>query len=321
MAAARPPAISGASTQVDPHSLFVPAIGSQFQSARTSAPIHTISQVSRAHRDKMYIGKDFQKTLGLGRESPIEGAKYNLPDTLSKKGVSFAAGGKVRSPLDVAEEDGISTNDALAIEIAAQKFKFDRDRTMIIGTEPRGRLKEVTLIRAHAAAFFGRESPGPAAVGEKYGPDFSVVKKKLGKAVPFASKTEAQGLYQTGDTPESVGPGVYAVKDTAFAKQYLTKRTNQPVHAFPHQEKFGKTRCADSVSLLDAARSSLGSQTLGRNRSETSVGFGRGTRSQCDRQQLCYTKLDQGPKANMAKMHLSMPALPMERHVMQAGRG
>ena len=37
--------------------------------------------------------------------------------------------------------------------------------------------------------------------------------------------------------------------------------------------------------------------------------------------QVCMTKLDEGPRANFTKMHIPMPKLPMERHVLASGFG
>merc|ERR1712039_1043247 len=94
---------------------------------------------------------------------------------------------------------------------------------------------------------------------------------------------------------------------------------NQMVNAFPHEAKFPKTRNADAVSMLDAAKSSLGKQGLSNNRSEPTIGFGRGTRHSRSRTAMCITKDDMGPKAFMPRPHMSMPRLPMESDIMRAG--
>ena len=49
--------------------------------------------------------------------------------------------------------------------------------------------------------------------------------------------------------------------------------------------------------------------------------FARGTGHFESPFQVCMTKLDEGPRANFTKMHIPMPKLPMERHVLASGFG
>ena len=46
------------------------------------------------------------------------------------------------------------------------------------------------LLKTHKAAFFGRNSPGPAGVGDEFGPKFEVTKERMAMAMPFAHKTK-----------------------------------------------------------------------------------------------------------------------------------
>lgn len=306
-------------TSLDEHSFMPNSIGRQAQSQRKTQPSYGLSKVSRDQREKMFISHEHSKAGALGRESPIGGAIYNLPSTLDGKGVAFSKGA-CTDFLSMKEEvgPGLLTNDELLILVDSQQFKYGRDSTMLIGTEPRGRLKDAELIKNHAAAFFGRQSPGPAAIGEAGGPAFEATKPRMAMAVPFGAKLKSE-WQKVNFNPESVGPGLYPRKDISVGTQHLSQRRNQPVNVFGRQEKFAKGRNADSVSLLDAAKSSLGRQGLSRNRSEPSVGFGVGTRARRDRTAVCMTKEDLGPKAFMPKPHMSMPKLPMESHIMTAG--
>ena len=45
-------------------------------------------------------------------------------------------------------------------------------------------------MKTHKAAFFGRNSPGPAGVGDEFGPKFEVTKAQMAMAMPFAHKTK-----------------------------------------------------------------------------------------------------------------------------------
>merc|ERR1712178_275171 len=124
----------------------------------------------------------------------------------------------------------------------------------------------------------------------------------MAPARPFGAKLGSK-WQQLSDLPKNVGPGIYPRKDVAIGSQHLSQRKNQPVNAFPHSAKFPKSRNADSVSVLDAAKSSLGKQGLSNNRSEPLIGFGRGTRDQRHRTAMCITKDGMGPKAFMPKPH------------------
>lgn len=306
-------------TSLDAHSFTVPSTGVQSQSQRRTQPVYGLSKVGRDQREKCFISHEHSKVSALGRQSPIGGPIYNIPSTLDlKHGVSFATGAGCIDHFAARPEDGIPTNDELGILVDSQQFKYSRDPTILIGTDPRGRLKDAELIKNHSAAFFGKESPGPAAIGDKYGPNFAATKKRIGYSMPFAGKVKST-WQNLSCLPENVGPGIYPRKDVCIGQQHLSNRRNQACNAFPKAPKFEKTRSADSISQLDAATSAYGKQVLSKNRSEPSVGFGVGTRDRRSRTAICMTKDDLGPKAFMPKQHMSMPRLPMEREIMRAG--
>lgn len=75
------------------------------------------------------------------------------------------------------------------------------------------------------------------------------------------------------------------------------------------------------ISKYDSARSCFGKQVLHKNRSAPSVGFNHDTRDMRAKTKVCMTKLDEGPRANFTKMHIRMPQLPMEKHVLASGFG
>jgi hypothetical protein len=303
----------------DAHSFAVPAIGKQVESQRKSMPACGISKVGREAREKVFISKEAAVTNLLCRQSTVFGPKYDIPSTMDVKdgrGAGFTKGSST-DLYNIRPEDGIPTNDELQIDVDSSQFKYPRDATMKIGTEARGRLKDAELIKNHTAAFVGRNSPGPV-YGGRYGPGWVGTKERMAPARPFGAKLGSK-WQELNDLPKNVGPGMYPRKDVAVGPQYLSQRKNQTVNAFPHAPKFAKTRSADTVSYLEAAKSSLGKQGLSNNRSEPLVGFGRGTRNQRSRTAICITKDDMGPKAFMPKPHMSMPRLPMECEVMKAG--
>jgi len=306
-------------TTLDKHGFTVASIGSQSQSCRKNQTVYVGHSVTREQRDKVFISHDHSKAFALGRESPIGGPIYNLPETLNvKSGVAFTKGEANAFGKKAKDQDGIPTNDELQIEVDSQQFKYGRDPTMLIGTEPRGRLKDAELIKNHAAAFFSRDSPGPAAIGEAFGPKFTATKPRMGNAMPFGVKLKSE-WQRLNNQPDNVGPNLYIRKDVAVGNQHLSHRKNQPVNKFGRGAQGGTIRNADSISILDAAKSSLGKQVLSRNKSDPTVGFGRGTRDQRGRTAMCMTREDQGPKAFMPKQHMSMPRLPMESEVMRSG--
>lgn len=306
-------------TSLDEHSVTVPAIGSQAQSSRKSLPHYSLSKVGRDQQFAVFISKEHQKTDKLGRQSPIGGPVYSLPSTLGKNTMVFP---KSERPdiLNTKPPDGLDSNAELQIHVDSQQFKYPRDATMLIGTEPRGRLKDAELIKNHSAAFFGRASPGPAAIGDEFGPQWKSTKPRFAPAGPFGEKVKLKKDWtMINDSPEEVGPGIYPRKDISIGQQHLSHRRNQPVNEFTKAPKFAKTRSADIVSKYDAARSCFGKQVLGKNRSEPSVGFGTGTRDRRARSALCMTNLDEGPKAVMPKLRCEMPKLPSEPVIMKCG--
>lgn len=312
-------------TSLDKNAITVNSLGSQAQSQRQSAPSYGISKVGRDARNKVFLGEEYMRPGRLGRESPIGGAIYDLPSTLNAKPeVKFSTG--KRPDLFPKPQDhpgDIPTNDALHILVDNQKYKYPKIAETIIGTDPRGKLKEAELMKAHAAAFFGRESAGPASIGgEGILHALKQCKPKMAPARKFGIKTPLKPDWtDTSNLPPEVGPGVYPRTDTSIGKQYLTSKRNQSVHEFPHGPKFPKTRSADSVSKLDAAPSCFGKQKLGKNKSEPSINFNCDTRASRDRSQICRTNLDRGPSAFMPKQQFSMPSLPSERAVLRGGIG
>jgi len=304
-------------TTLDRDGVTVAACGIQAQSSRLSQPVYGISKVSREQREKMFLSQEHSRAGSLCRESPIGGAIYNLPSTLDTKAMSFTKGASTDF-LNGRPDLGVDSNAELVILPDSQQFKYGRDLTMIIGTDPRGKLKDAELIKNHASAFFGRASPGPASIGDAGGPKFEITKPRMAMARPFGVKLKSN-LFQQSSQPDNVGPGIYPRSDDCFSHQYLSHRKNQAVNGFSHAPKFPPTRSADSVSLLDAAKSSVGKQALSKNRSEPTIGFGVGTRDRRGKTALCMTEADKGPKAFMPKQQMSMPRLPPERDVMQAG--
>lgn len=325
-------------TSLDPHSFTVKSVGKQTQSARQSAPIYGISKVGREQCQKVYISDAHIRTAELGRQSPIGGPIYDVGSTLDQRGQSFTQGKRDLSGLKktsttrdrpgeyshkVDDPDDLPTNDALDCEVDSQLFKYKREAEIIIGTEPRGKLKGAELIKNHSAAFYGRESPGPASIGDKYGPDYLPTKERFAPARPFGGKYKNPSTewMKFGDNPVGVGPGRFERKDVAIGSQYLSKRRNQTVNAFPHQPKFPKNTYQDSISVLDAARSCMGKQVMGKNRSEPSVSLRYVDRDTRSKTHLCMMPEDKGPSALMPKFTASMPRLPSEAHIMKSRGG
>jgi len=325
-------------TSLDPHSVTVKACGKQAQSARQTAPAYGISKVGREQCQKVYISEDHIRTAELGRQSPKGGPIYELHSTLEQKGQTFSKGARDMNgmkktsttrnrpgewAMTVDDPDDIPTNDALGAEVDSQPFKYRREAEIIIGTEPRGKLKGAELIKNHSAAFYGRASPGPASIGDKYGPDYLPTKERMAMARPFGGKyyNPSSEWMKFGDNPPGVGPGAHDRRDVAIGQQHLSRRRNQTVNAFPHQPKFPKNTYQDTISELDAARSCMGKQVLCKNRSESSVTLKCSDRDSRAKTYLCMTPLDQGPKATMPKFTCSMPRLPAETHIMKSSIG
>jgi len=310
-------------TSVDKDGFTVAGLGDQYQSARKSAPTHTISSVSREARRNVFITEKHIKPNRLGRESP-KADTIDLPGTLNTNltaAAGFGYGGRTDFTAVKVDPDSIPSNDAMDLLPDSQQFKYKKEPTIIIGTEPLGKLKQAELMKAHAAAFYGRTSPGPAGVGGDYGPKFEITKPRMSPARPFACKTQLiwPGMY---NNPPEVGPGTFERRDVSIGPQYLTKRRNQSTHAFPQAPKFGPdAKMDDMISKYDAARSCLGKQVLHKNRSEPSINFNCDSRHTRSRTKLCMTKVDEGPKSNMPKMHIAMPNLPSEKAVLSSGFG
>lgn len=317
----------------------VSALGKQSQSQRETIPTHKISTVGRHHYDGVYISEGHTRTAKIGRESPPGGPIYQTKSSLG--GVSYGFGtakrdittlkrtttnrnkpGEFITPIPE-DKDDMPTNDALGACPDSQHFKYSRDPAIIMGTEPRGQLKDAFLLQSNPAAFYASESPGPAAVGGEFGPNYKVTQRELAPARKFGARTQHKGTnwMRFGDNPDEVGPGRHERKDNSLGKQHLTQRRNQPCNKFGNAPKFQRDSSEGSISNLDAAKSSLGKQALARNRSEPSINFSADNRATRSKTMLCMTSQDRGPTACMPKFVARQPQLPMERHVMRSGFG
>lgn len=322
-------------TSIDRDSYSVAALGRQAQSARATIPTHIISKTGRSHYDKVHFSEEHTKVAKLGRESPPGGHIYEVKSTLAQNAIGFGKAkrdittlkrtsttryraGEFFAP-QVEDPDDIETNMALDLLPDNQNCKYRRDPTIIIGTEPRGKLKEVTLMKSHSVAFYGRESPGPAAVGDEFGPKLGPTKPSYHAAKFQTSKRVPEKAI--GDNPPEVGPGRHERRDVSFGKQHLSSRRNQACHGFSTAPKFEKDRSQDTISQVDAARSALGRQVLAKNRSEPKVSFCSDNRDIRSKTKLCMTRSDEGPRVNMPKFTASMPQLPMEKTIMRSGFG
>lgn len=307
-------------TSLDKNGVTVYALGEQKQSARKSAPIWSLSKAGREAREGMYITEEHIRTQKIGRESPKGGFLYDQPSTLNKATTNFGFGGRTDFTKNNNDPDDIDTNAALDVLPDAQLVKYRRNPKIIIGTEPRGKLKDAELLKAHGQAFYGRQSPGPAAIGEDGGPNFKGTKERMSPARPFGIKAKLN--WGTGDNPPEVGPGRHERKDVSLGTQHLSHRRTQSVNAIARSERFPKARIGDeTISVLDSAKTCLGKQVLGKNRSEPSIGFGTGSRDGRSRTHMCMTKADAGPAGEMGKVRFNMPRLPQEKVIMAHGMG
>lgn len=324
-------------TNLDRDGFTVSAIGKQAQSNRESIPSTKLSQVGREQVEAVYISEDHTKTARIGREGQgLGGAKSTLGGltcgfgrakrditTLKRTSTTRNKPGEFFAPV-VEDIDDYPTNDALDVIPDSQQFKYLREPTIVIGTEPRGKLKDAMLLKNHAVAFYARASPGPAAIGGEFGPQIGPTKPNLAPARTFGQKTNHKGTdWQTGgDNPPEVGPGRHDRRDVALGKQHLSQRRNQATHEFPQAQRFRRKETDDGgISKLDAARSCFGKQVLARNKSAPSIGFSCDSRDTRNRTKLCITRSDEGPKAAMPKFVARQPPLPSERHVMRGGCG
>lgn len=310
-------------TSLDKDGFTVSAIGNQTQSARLTNPTYSLSKCSRGQRGKNFISEEHARAGALCRESP--GPVYDLPSTLgSGPKMSFSKGaqrvyGKDKHFNSKYNEPSV---DCIEAQIDSQPFKYERDKTMLFGTEGKGQLKNATILKSHSAALVGRISPGPANYGPAGGPDVGPTRKSLAHAVRFGAKTKAVGS-MISQTPAEVGPGLYPRKDVAMGNQHLSNRRTQGCNTFSKAPKFGRAKDARGQPIieLDVATSAFGKQVDGRKKSEPGIGFGTSTRDNAGRMQRCMTNADEGPKSNMPRSHLSHPTLPSEKIVMRSGIG
>lgn len=274
-------------TSIDKDSTFDVALGRQVQSTRHTIPIVVFSKTGRDNYAKVHISEAHSRVGKLCRESPIGGPIYTLPSTLVNKDISFGKAkrdittlkrtsmkpraGEFFCPM-IEDKDDIPTNDALDLVPDTQRFKYRKDPITIIGTEPRGKLKEAELIKNNQVAFYACSSPGPAAIGGEFGPNHGPTQTNYGSAGKFA-QAKRVAEKPKGDNPPEVGPGRHDRRDVALGQQHLSHRRNQPCNEFGRAPKFPKDRKEDTICQLDAAKSSLGKQVLNKNKSAPSVGF------------------------------------------------
>lgn len=289
-------------------SFTMPALGKQNTSSRKNAPNYSLASCSRDKRANVFISREASRSTPAPNASP--GPVYELPDTWGKSGLSvkFTKGPqRVFGNWKANYPD--SSNDVVGATIDSQPFRYHNVKGTLFGTDPKGQLKNATILKNHAQAFYGRQSPGPQA----YLPDATATEKKLTHATPFGAKTKVIGEEGSG-TDEQVGPGHYKRTDFSIGAQALSHRRNQPTFAFSKMPKFGgrKRRAgSEPATELKVNLSSFGKQVDATRRSEPAMGFGNATRAHFQRVSRCMTALDVGPVATMPRAVMSHPNLPV----------
>lgn len=288
-------------------SFTMPALGKQMTSGRKNAPNVSLSVCSRDKRENVFISRTASRSTPNPKASP--GPVYELLEDMGTgQGVKFSKGPqRVFGSWKAKYPD--PSNDIVRADVDSQPFKYENVKGMLFGTDPKGQLKNATILKNHAQAFYGRHSPGPSA----YLPDPKSTEKKLAFSVKFGAKTKVIGAEGSG-TDALVGPGHYPRTDYSIGSQFLSHRRNQPVNGFSKVPKFGgrsRRSGSEPATELKEKPGSLGRQTEANRRTEPSAGFGNATRAHFQRVSRCMTTLDLGPVALMPKAVMSHPQLPV----------
>jgi len=288
------------------------AIGNQAKSQKANAPHVSLSKCTREHRKKVFISKEASKGV-IPDWTP--GAIYDVTkSTLNlETGQRFGKGpqrtfGRFGCKYDWEnkKKDHLSGT----VNETANRMRYGAQRNVKFTTEPIGLCNNIEIFKAHPTAFQGLDSPGPALRPS----DKATSKYKSDPRMPFGVKTDVGSMYAADRSVNpDIGPNSYPPA-VSFGNQILSQRGNATTNLFPKQPKFGRaSKNQEEGPNVNLNLSAFGPQVRGDKRSEQTVGFSLGTRSQAQRITRCMTEGDTA--APKAKAKLAHPSLPSERKV------
>ncbi|EER00906.1 hypothetical protein Pmar_PMAR002976 [Perkinsus marinus ATCC 50983] len=277
-------------------------VGHQRDSLKPTRPSYSFGLGTRGAREKLFISKEHEKLMPP-RCSP--GPVYRVESQIEDHSYTFSTAAQRPSQKKRYPDSSVDLTNAL---VDSQPLKYPTVKGTIFGTDPKGHIKNATILKNHASAFYGRISPGPTA----YSPDDKQTSRtpRAPRAI-LGSKTKI--LASECQTPAVVGPGTYP-SPTSMGTQHLSQkwdrahRRNLSSYTFSKARRAGERSKKSSVDTMDrvdstsrGAISSIGEQHDSRIATAPKFGFGTATRDHKAKTFLVRIPGDTGPSDSWAK--------------------
>ncbi|KAF4712445.1 hypothetical protein FOZ63_030019 [Perkinsus olseni] len=297
-------------------SFSVSAVGHQKESLKPTEPSYSFGLGTRDAREKLFISKDHEKLMPP-RCSP--GPVYRLESQSDDHSYTFGTAPQRPSPGKRYPDASIDLTNAL---VDSQAFKYPAVKGTVFGTDPKGQIKNATIMKNHAPAFYGKASPGPTA----YNPD-SRHTSRIPRVPQITLGSKTKILASECQTPPVVGPGTYPLPPSV-GTQYLSQRRNLSTYSFTKARRVAERNQRIPVPATGkgdlttrSVVSSIGPQHESRNSNAPTFGFGTATRDQKSKTFLVQTPGDTGPSGSWAKPRWVLMALAFFSKCVQSLKG
>mmetsp|Transcript_60397 Transcript_60397/g.168767 ORF Transcript_60397/g.168767 Transcript_60397/m.168767 type:complete len:320 (-) Transcript_60397:48-1007(-) len=301
-------------------SLHYTAQGVQADSLKKSMPRWSMSKASRDSEKKVFISSKQMQDF-TGRDSPGFNYEPKRQNELPKWSFGTAAArppartNKYNEPL----------NDLLGNIPDSQVVKY-KTVSATIGSLPRDAASNAPDFCGYVT---GAISPGPQRYNVSA--EFDARGRKT-RDVPrcirhghapeidqtppqYTMRKKTKVLEAESQTGEKVGPGTYP-PSVSCGTQADSNRKTMPSWGINRRTRFNERKTSDPGRLWDGMKDQKEKNCRAFSRAP-SYGFGTSGREHASRVQQCFTKLDKGPSAFMAKGSQSHPHLPARKEIIR----
>eukprot|EP00928_Gymnodinium_smaydae_P067264 TRINITY_DN50204_c0_g1_i1.p1 TRINITY_DN50204_c0_g1~~TRINITY_DN50204_c0_g1_i1.p1 ORF type:complete len:345 (-),score=49.87 TRINITY_DN50204_c0_g1_i1:129-1058(-) len=285
--------------------------GVQADSTKRSNPRWSQSKATRDNEKKVFLGKKLAQD-SLGRDSP--GFAYE--PRRQREDPKWGFGTAAQRPPMAPKKYNETYNDLVGNIPDSQIFKYQH-RSAGFGSLPRGAMSNAPDLCGFPS---GRISPGP----QRYIPNkASTYSVRLGHApeidqIPpsYTIRPKTKLMASDCQTPAKVGPGIYPVPE-ACCEQASSVKPSLPRWNICKRERFPESKkLPDDGRWWDGMKDQKEKNCRQYN-SAPSFSFGTSTRGHQLKVARCTTKLDAGPAADMAKLHVSAPDLAPRKEILR----
>lgn len=290
-------------------SFVVNGCAKQADSDKRSAPRWTLPKASRATEQKMFISKKHPQDV-LGKDSPGHVYEPKRQQELP----SWGFGTSAQRPPSKMNKYNEPFNDLVGNIPDSSKLKY-HDKQVYVSLLPRSAQSNSPDLEGYV---MGAISPGP----QRYNIDKCPPGVRLGHApsidqIPpkYTMRPKTMIMGSKSQTGEKIGPGYYPTPESCGAQASSVKRS-LPQWNICKIDRFKENRSSDAGRLWDGMKEQKEKNCRMFN-STPSFSFGTSTRDHQLKIARCTTKIDEGPSANMEKMHVRAPSVAPRKEIMK----